>query len=447
MDAATPYGSGGPVARDEVVSLARMSAPRGTADVLPAEARRWHRLEKVTADVARRYGFGEIRTPIFEHTELFARGIGEGTDVVQKEMYSFADRGERSLTLRPEGTAGVVRAYLERRLDAEAQPIKVYYSGPMFRYERPQAGRSRQFHQLGAECIGTMDPAADVEMISFVVRLFAELGLHNFDVLLNSIGCPVCRPAYVQSLREALADVRDDLCRTCHDRYERNTLRILDCKNEACQQLTADVPLLLDALCDECDDHFTQVKSYMEELGFAYTIAPRLVRGLDYYTRTVFEFISPDLGAQDALGGGGRYDGLVETFGGRPTPAVGFAAGMERLLLAMAEAGEEGPEPGIDVFIASVGDAGRRATIGLAERLRVAGLAAEIDYMDRGLRAQMRQANRVGARAVAVVGDDEAADGMMQLRDMESGTQHEVSLTDTDAVQQLLQTMRGGGNE
>lgn len=411
------------------MDVARTTAPRGTTDILPADARRWSVLERALRDVCDLYGYGEIRTPIFEHTELFARGIGSGTDIVEKEMYTFEDRGERSLTLRPEGTAGAVRAYLERRLDAEAQPVKLYYSGPMFRYERPQAGRTRQFHQLGVECIGSADPAADVEVIAVLVALFRRLGLTEYEIQLNSIGCPDCRPAYVQKLKQALEPVRDSLCKSCQDRFERNTLRLLDCKRESCRELTKDVPLILDSLCGPCEDHFQQVRGYLDEVGIEYTINQRLVRGLDYYTRTVFEFVSPELGAQDALGGGGRYDVLVETLGGPPTPAVGFAAGMERILLAASLEDEAAAAP-VDTYVVTLGDEGRRAGVVLAERLRAEGFRTELDYMGRSLRAQMRQANRVGAKKVLIIGDDEAAAGTVQLRDMQSGEERTVGRDD-----------------
>lgn len=420
--------------------MARMSAPRGTIDILPSEAKRWSALESALREVCALYGYGEIRTPIFEHTELFARGIGSDTDVVEKEMYTFVDRGERSLTLRPEGTAGAVRAYLERRLDAEAQPVKLFYVGPMFRYERPQAGRARQFHQLGVECIGSADAGADVEVIALLAALFRRIGLNDFDIHLNSIGCPKCRPAYVEKLREALTPIRSSLCKSCQDRFERNTLRVLDCKRDTCRELTKDAPIMLEHLCDECDEHFQQVRTYLDDIGIKYTINTRLVRGLDYYTRTVFEFVSPHLGAQDALGGGGRYDGLVETLGGQPTPAVGFAAGMERILLA-TEANAVATGPQLDAYVATLGDDGRRAGIALAERLRAAGLRVELDYMDRSLKAQMRQANRHGAHVVLIVGDDEAKAGTVQVRDMRTGDERAV---DRDKVVEVLAEMRDG---
>jgi len=405
--------------------VAYLTAPRGTTDILPSEARRWAALEAAFREVCALYGYGEIRTPMFEHTEVFARGIGTYTDVVSKEMYTFEDRGGRSLTLRPEGTAGVVRAYLERNLGAEAQPVKLFYTGPMFRYERPQAGRARQFHHLGVECIGSADPAVDVEVISLFAALLRRIGLNEYTIHLNSIGCPACRPAYVQRLQEALAPVKDRLCASCQERLERNPLRVLDCKRDECRALTRDVPSILDALCGECAEHFRQVRAYLDDLGMAYVLTPRLVRGLDYYTRTVFEFVSPRLGAQDAIGGGGRYDGLVETLGGPPTPAVGFAAGMERLLLALSP-GEQEAAPAFDVYVATLGQAGRRVGVALAEKLRRAGLRVDLDYMGRSLKGQMRQANRLGVPVTLIVGDEEAAAGTIRLRDMRTGEERVV---------------------
>lgn len=422
--------------------MAQISAPRGTGDILPADALRWQRLEQNVRDAGMRYGFGEIRTPLFEHTELFARGIGADTDVVSKEMYTFLDRGERSMTLRPEGTAGVVRAYMEHRLDKEAQPVKMYYMGPMFRYERPQAGRTRQFHQLGVEIVGSPDPAADVESIDFLVAVLRSVGLKDFTVLLNSIGCPSCRPPYIETLKAFLEPLKDDLCSSCRRRYDTNPLRILDCKRSACMEATEDAPVLTDGLCGECEDHFAAVKQYLDAVGLGYELRPRLVRGLDYYTRTVFEVTSPVLGAQDALGGGGRYDGLVSALGGPPTPAVGFAAGMERILLAAARAAQTTEPSGPEVYIVSVGPEVRAEAVGLAARLRGAGVRADMDYMGRSLRAQLRQANRLGASRALVLGEDEVARGVVTMRDMEGGAETEWALTD---VVQVLLRMRGEG--
>ncbi|HLT57753.1 MAG TPA: histidine--tRNA ligase [Limnochordales bacterium] len=423
-----------------VDGVSMISAPRGTADILPAEALRWQELERAARAVFDAYGYGEIRTPIFEHTELFERGIGEATDVVDKEMYTFQDRGERSLTLRPEGTAGVVRAFLEHRMDKGALPVKLYYMGPMFRYERPQAGRARQFHQLGAEALGTADPAADAEMIRMPAALLRRLGVAEFEILLNSIGCPRCRPPYVERLRAHLADRLDQLCANCRTRYHRNPLRLLDCKREGCQRATADVPLLLDALCDECAAHFQRVREYVEDGGLAYRLAPRLVRGLDYYTKTVFELVSPALGAQDALGGGGRYDGLVETLGGPPTPGVGFAAGMERILLVMAKHRPAPEPPRPAAMIIHHGAAARRIAVRLSGQLRDAGLRVELDYLDRSLRAQMKQADRLQARRAVIIGEDEAARGVVRVRDMATGDEREIG---GDQLLQFLEEKGG----
>lgn len=405
----------------------RVSAPRGTRDILPGEVENWHRLEETTRRVFHAFGYGEIRTPLFEHTELFLRGIGEATDIVQKEMYTFVDRGDRNITLRPEGTAPVVRAYLQHKLYARPQPQKLYYIGAMFRYERPQAGRYRQFHQLGAEALGTADPAADVEMIAMPLVLYEEMGLKDVHVLLNSIGCPRCRPRYRAALQEHLADRRAELCPTCQDRYERNPLRILDCKVERCRELTEDVPSIIDYLCDECAGHFEKVQLYLDRLNVVYRLEKRLVRGFDYYTKTVFELISPHLGAQDAVGGGGRYDGLAAETGGPDTPGVGFAVGMERLLLALeAEGRAAAGTPAPDVYIVALSDDDRADVVALAHRLRRAGIRAEMDYGSRSVRGQMRAADQLGAASVLIVGGEEAARGVVKVRDMTSGTEREI---------------------
>lgn len=408
----------------------RATAPRGTRDVLPEEAARWQRLEAATRRVFHTFGYGEIRTPMFEHTELFQRGIGETTDIVQKEMYTFMDRGDRSLTLRPEGTAPVVRAYVEHKLYAGVQPVKLYYIGPMFRYERPQAGRYRQFHQIGAEALGSSDPALDAEMIAMPITLYEEMGLRDVRVLLNSIGCPVCRPRYREQLRAHLAPRLDRLCATCQTRYERNPLRLLDCKVPQCRELTEDVPSILDFLCDECGQHFGAVRTHLDRMGLTYRLEKRLVRGFDYYTKTVFELISPHLGAQDAVGGGGRYDGLVAEMGGPDTPAVGFAVGVERLLLAL-EAEGQNTEDGVArprVYVAAISPDDRSQVVELTYRLRRAGVYAEMDYAGRSLRAQMRAAGQRGAAHVAIVGGEEAQRGMVRLRDMNTGAEREVAM-------------------
>ena len=409
---------------------------------MPAEARRWCRFGKRHARSVRTLRVRGDPDSIFEHTELFARGIGEDTDVVEKEMYSFEDRGERSLTLRPEGTAGAVpRGSLERRLDTEPQPVKLWYAGPMFRYERPQAGRARQFHQLGAECIGTEDPAADVEVIAMVAALFRRLGLTKYELHLNSIGCPECRPAYVRKLRAALEPVRGSLCKSCQDRFERNTLRGAGLQagvvSRVDEERAGDSGLFVSRLR-------RPLCSSAPVLGRAgHPVRHQHAAGRADSTTTparCSSFCRPTWGPRTLLGGGGRYDGLVETLGGPPTPAVGFAAGMERILLATE--GLDQPETAsVDAYVATLGDAGRRVGVVLAERLRRVGLRVELDYMERSLRAQMRQANRLGAKSVLIIGDDEAAAGTVQLRDMESGAERTVGI---DEVEHALDEKRGG---
>lgn len=409
-----------------------IARPRGTNDILPDEAARWRRVEGLVHRTCLAHGYGEIRTPVFEHTGLFKRGVGADTDIVEKEMYTFQDRSQRSLTLRPEGTAPVVRAYLEGGLKAGPQPVKLYYvNSPMFRYDRPQAGRYRQFHQAGAEVFGTDDPAADAEVIALAVDILAGLGLRGMAVRLNSIGCPGCRPAYRERLRDHLRPRLDALCPDCRRRFEQNPLRLLDCKVD--REALAGAPAVTDSLCHECVAHFARVRGYLEALGVDFELDAGIVRGLDYYTRTVFEVTHGGLGAQSSLCGGGRYDGLVEAMGGPPTPAVGFALGVERLLLTLRQEGTgETAVPGPDVFVAAAGegDAVRTAALVLAAQLRREGLAAEADLAGRSLKAQMKHAARIGARFAAVVGEDELAWGGVVLRDLTTGDQAEVPLAE-----------------
>lgn len=400
--------------------------PRGTNDILPGEVERWQRLENVVRTVFDRHGYAEIRLPIFEHTEVFIRGVGETTDIVEKQMYTFEDQGGRSLTLRPEGTAPVVRAYLEHKLHGRGLPAKLYYIGPMFRYERPQAGRYRQFHQFGAEAIGSDSALLDVEMMAIPVHIYRELGLKNFRIELNSIGCEVCRPAYRQALRDYLAARLDALCPTCVRRLERNPLRVLDCKEKSCIEASEGAPKSYEYLCAECGDHFAAVQQGLDALGLEYVVNYRLVRGLDYYTRTVFELVGLDLGAQDALGGGGRYDGLVEACGGPPTPAVGFAAGIERVLLSLEKLGIAREEPTLDAYVVVQGDTDRATALQLAFALRTAGLRVEMDYLNRSMRAQMRAAQRSGAVYTVILGENEIAAGTAVVKDMATGEQQEV---------------------
>jgi histidyl-tRNA synthetase len=385
-------------------------------------------VESVTRSLCREYSYGEIRIPEFEHTELFLR-IGEATDIVQKEMYTFLDRGGRSLTLRPEGTVGVARAYIENKLYGGVLPAKFYYLGPMFRYERPQAGRGRQFHQFGVELFGAPGPWADAETILLAVDLFERLGLAHLTVLLNSLGCPDCRPRYRQQVLEYYRSFQHQLCSACRERMERNPLRLLDCKEEACRGLLPGAPRATDSLCDKCGVHFEEVRAFLAGAGASVRVEPTLVRGLDYYTRTVYEVVSKDLGAQNSVCGGGRYDGLVEALGGPPTPAVGFALGLERLLTILKNQGRTATAARpLDVFVVATGESSRKQAPLLAQRLRRAGYSTDVDFLDRSVKAQMKQADRVGARTVLVVGDAELVAGQVLVRHMASGQQEVVDL-------------------
>lgn len=411
--------------------MAMTTSPRGTSDILGANLNSWLKLEGLIRDICRAYGYQEVRTPIFEHTELFQRGIGDTTDIVEKEMYTFTDRGDRSITLRPEGTAPVVRAFLEHNLDQGSLPVKLFYFGPMFRYERPQAGRYRQFHQFGLEVLGSSDPFLDVETILLPIELYKACGLEGFVVELNSIGCPNCRPKYRTDLQEFIRPHLHEMCGSCQSRFERNPMRLLDCKRERCREVVADAPQILDYLCPDCEAHFEQVKSYLDVLDVPYHINPHLVRGFDYYTRTVFEVTFAGLGAQNAIGAGGRYDGLVEEVGGNHTPAVGFAVGVERLLLALESQGTfvaEAPRP--DAFVVQFGGETKTKAAQIVYDLRRSGLHAEMDYLDRSVRAQMKAANRMNAKWVLILGEDELAAGQIKLKNMDQGTEELVCLTE-----------------
>ena len=406
-------------------------AIRGTGDVLPNDSHRWQFVENTMLETARLFGFREIRTPVFEHTELFVRSVGDTTDVVQKEMYTFDDNGGRSITLRPEGTAGAVRAFLEHGLHNEALPQKVSYVTSCYRYEKPQAGRLREFHQFGVECFGAAEPQADAEIISLAAAAFEALGIKNLSLEIDSIGCPECRAKFYDALREYFGSNQGELCETCKGRLERNPMRILDCKSPVCKKIAEGAPTVLDYICDDCRDHFEKTKSYLTAMGIEYTVNPTIVRGLDYYTRTVFEFVSGDLGAQSTVCGGGRYDGLVEQMGGPKTPALGFAVGLERLLMIMDAQKCEFPETKpCDVYIAPMGEKAAIMASKLAKMLRAEGFFAETDIVGRGLKAQMKYANKIGAKYTVVLGDDEIAAGKANLKCMETGEQTEVSLPD-----------------
>ncbi len=407
-------------------------APRGTGDVLPADSYKWQHIERTALAVAADFGYREIRTPVFEHTELFLRSVGETTDVVQKEMYTFTDKGDRSITLRPEGTAGVARAVLESGLYAGALPVKTSYITSCYRYEKPQAGRLREFHQFGVECFGAPAPTADAETISLAWTVLQELGITGIELRLNSIGCPTCRAEYHKALKAYFSARREELCETCRDRLERNPMRILDCKSPVCSEIAKGAPVILDYLCDDCHAHFETVKACLDAADIAYTVDPHIVRGLDYYTRTVFEIVSDALGAQAVVCGGGRYDGLIEELGGPHLPSLGFAMGLERLLLVMEAKGCTFPEPSrCELYLASMGEKAAKECFVLATKLRQGGVSVECDTVGRGLKAQMKYADKLGARYTIVVGDNELETGKAQLKDMQSGEQNEVLLDDS----------------
>ena len=407
-------------------------APKGTQDILPQDIYKWHYIERVMRDTAQKFNFKEIRVPTFEHTELFLRGVGQTTDIVNKEMYTFNDKGDRSITLKPEGTAGVARAFLENNLDKGALPVKMYYvNSPVFRYERPQKGRFREHHQFGIEFFGAQSAYADAEVIMLAKSLLKELGVSSLSLKLNSIGCPVCRPNYNEVLKDYLRDNINQMCGTCRERFETNPLRILDCKVDGCKAIVKDAPKTVDHLCEECETHLDTLKETLTSLGEEFEIDPLIVRGLDYYTKTVFEFVTDTIGAQGTVCGGGRYDNLIEELGGDPLPAVGFGMGMERLLLTMDAAGTQIPAPEmIDIYFATVGDEAKKTAASEIAKLRVAGFTAETDFMERSLKAQMKYANKIDCRFVSILGDEEVQKGTLALRSMETGEQTEVKISE-----------------
>lgn len=407
------------------------NAIKGTLDLLPKESCKTQYIEAAVREIAENYGFLEMRTPVFEHTELFQRSVGETTDVVQKEMYTFEDKGGRSITLRPEGTAGAARAFLEHGLFNDALPQKIYYLTSCYRYEKPQAGRLREFHQFGVESFGAGTPAADAEIISLAHAVFRYLGVQNLTLEINSIGCPECRKKFQEALKAYFESYREQLCDTCKSRLERNPMRILDCKSPVCSEIAAGAPKILDYLCDDCRAHFDAVQKYLQAMDIAFTVNPTIVRGLDYYTRTVFEFVSSEIGAQGTVCGGGRYDGLLEELGGKPMPACGFGMGIERLLLLMEAQGVPFPEPKkCDVYLVSMGEAAQVEAAALAEQLREEGLSAQFDTVGRGLKAQMKYADKLGAAYTVVLGDAELESRRVNLKNMRDGTQTELDLDD-----------------
>lgn len=397
-------------------------APRGTYDLYGSQVAKWQLIEKEIDRLMKAFRYEEIRTPIFEHTELFQRGVGDTTDIVQKEMYTFVDKGDRSITLKPEGTAGAARAYLEHKMFADPQPTKLYYVTPCFRYEKPQAGRDRQFTQFGVELYGSSSPMADVEVISIAYELLRKLGITNVTLHINSLGCGKCRPLYNQKLKEYLDSYKESLCDTCKGRLERNPLRVLDCKSPECQKIVADAPSVLDSLDDECRAHFEEVQRLLSALEIPFVVDPGIVRGLDYYTRTVFEFVCNEIGAQGTVCAGGRYDNLISELGGDPTPAVGFGAGIGRMLMAMeASNGPVETVKMLDLYVGSRGEAAATAAAALVYKLRQDGVAAEADLLGRSVKAQMKYANKMGAKYTMILGDDELTNGQAALKNMETG--------------------------
>lgn len=421
-------------------------APKGTKDILPSESYSWQYVEEKIRQIARLYGYREIRTPIFEHTDLFVRSVGDTTDIVQKEMFTFEDKGKRSITLKPEGTAGVVRSYIEHSLYAEPQPIKVYYITPCFRHERPQAGRQRQFNQFGVEVFGGKEASLDAEIISLAVKLFDSLAIKGLKVNLNSIGCPDCRGPYHEKIKEYLGDNINSLCKSCSDRYEKNPLRILDCKEEGCKALIAGIPLILDNLCDECKDHFDQVKAFLDAKGIDYQINPLIVRGLDYYTKTVFEIISDSLGAQSTVCGGGRYDGLVEECGGPKTPGIGFAIGLERLMMILeAQKAIDIIEEPMDIYIATIGDMARLKASDLISVLRKKGISADMDHVGRSIKAQFKYAGKQGYKFVCTIGENELTTGDLRIKNMKEGKEDSIRIE--SLLDYLIKQLGGSSND
>lgn len=407
---------------------------KGTEDVLPKDSYRWQFVEDVMRKESASYGFKEIRTPVFEHTELFARGVGQTTDVVQKEMYTFDTKGGESVTLRPEGTAGAARAVLEHGLVNDSLPIKASYFVSCYRYEKPQAGRLREFHQFGLECYGTQSPVADAELICAAQSIFDRLGIKQLRLEINSIGCPTCRAEYHKALKEYFYGYKDELCETCNSRLEKNPMRILDCKSPVCSKIAQGAPKITDYLCDECKEHFASVQKYLDAAGVEYTINPTIVRGLDYYTKTVFEFVTDFIGAQGTVCGGGRYDGLIEELGGKHLPSLGFAMGIERLLMLMDKQGIEIPKPSTcDLYVAVMGEKASLKSFEIIKAVRSCGLIAETDVVGRGLRAQMKYADKIGAKFSMVLGDNEIEQGKAVIKNMSSGEQTEMVLDDTFA--------------
>ncbi len=408
-----------------------INIPKGTKDVLPSDSYKWQYIEKIAREVSNSFNFSEIRTPTFEHTEVFLRGVGETTDIVNKEMYTFLDKGNRSITLKPEGTAGVARSFIENGLYSEVLPQKLYYITQCFRYERPQAGRLREFHQFGVELLGTNKPIADAEAILLAKTYLNKLGIKELSLYINSIGCPTCRAKFHEALREYLTGNIGGLCELCKDRMEKNPLRVFDCKNDNCKDIMKNAPKILDYLCEDCKEHFEKLKNYLTAMGVEYKVNPYIVRGLDYYTKTVFEFVSDKIGAQGTVCGGGRYDGLISSIGGPSTPGIGFAMGLERLLIVMENSGVEIPKPTpVKIYIAPMGENESVKASELLIALRSNGIKCETDLVGKSIKAQFKYADKIGAKFVGVIGSFELEKGVIKVKEMATGTEKEVSFSD-----------------
>ena len=407
-------------------------APRGTKDITPKDAYKWNYVENKFREICSLFGYEEMRTPVFEHTELFKRSVGDTTDIVQKEMYSFTDKGGRDITLKPEGTAGVVRAFIENKLYADTQPTKLFYITPCFRYERPQAGRQRQFHQFGIEALGSDKPSLDAEVIALAVQFFTEVGLKDLAVSINSVGCPTCRAEYNARLKEYLDAKSDVLCETCLERKDKNPMRVIDCKNPTCKENLNDIPFMVDHICDDCKDHFEKLQTYLKEMDINFVVDKTIVRGLDYYKKTAFEIISNDIGSQSTVCGGGRYDGLVEQLGGpKGVSGIGFALGAERLLLTMENNNIEIENPyATDIFIVTIGDEAKTKSFKLLKDLRTNHISAENDHLDRSVKAQFKYSDKINAKFTIVIGDDELANDTATLKNMSTSEQTTIKLSE-----------------
>lgn len=420
----------------ERIKKMAMKAPKGTKDMLPQDAYRWQYIEEEWAKICSEYGFREIRTPVFESTDLFNRGVGDTTDIVQKEMYTFEDMGGRSITLKPEGTSPAVRAFIESNLYAETQPTKIFYDTPCYRYEKPQAGRLREFHQFGIENFGTPSMMADAEIIALGHDFLKRMGIEDIELHISSVGCRKCRPVYRKVLQDYLRPKYDCLCETCKSRFDKNPMRILDCKSPEDKEAVKDAPMMIDYLCEDCRSDFEDLKSYLDAMGIEYVVDPSIVRGLDYYTKTAFEFITTKIGAQGTVCGGGRYDHLIEEVGGPDMPGVGFGLGKERLLLLMEACGHDfGAAPSPQIFLAWIGDEAKLYALNLLHELRGKGIRADMDTKERNLKGQMKYANKLGAEYTAVIGGDEVASGEITLKNMSTSEQTKVRREDlTDAL-------------